>query len=189
MTWLSEFISGNGVFLYLLFLTTAGGRYSGETTPVGKQEEEKRLWRSGVGMQQFPGWVLLNTGSLLSVWCTPDKTSSCRCCLCASACWVGWKQVEERTDILLSGGGFCAKGLNWGNSCLWQRIYSQLLLFPQANSNKLTGVFETEKCTDKGSTFEFPKESQCEELEAVDTAILSIDWAVVWPISVYQHLR
>lgn len=159
MTWLSEFISGNGVFLYLLFLTTVEGRYSSETWPVGRREEEKRLWRSGAETQLLPGWVLLSTGSLLSEWCTPDEISSCRCCLCASAYWVGWKQVEGRTDVLLSGGGFCAKGLNQGNSCLWQRIYSQLLVFSHANSNKLVGMFEIEKCIDKGAVFELSKES------------------------------
>lgn len=77
-------------------------------------------------------WIL----AVCCQWCTPDETSSCRCCLCASDCWVGWKQVKERTDVLLSGVGFCAKGFNQGNSCLWQRIYSQLLVFLQANSNK-----------------------------------------------------
>lgn len=97
------------MFLYLLFLTTAGGSYSGETRPVGRREEEKRLQRPGAEMQQFPGWDLLNAGSLLSEWCTPDEISSCGCCLCASTCWVGWQQVEERTDILLSGGGSVQK--------------------------------------------------------------------------------
>lgn len=124
-------------------------------------------------MQLFPGWVLLNTGSLLSEWCTPDETSSCRCCLCASPCWVGRKQVEERTDILLSGGDFGEKGLNQGNSCLWQRIYSQLLVFSQANSNKLVRLFEIEKYIDKGAIFELPKDSQSEEMEAVGSAIFS----------------
>lgn len=70
-------------------------------------------------------WIL----AVCCQWCTPDETSSRRCCLCASDCWVRWKQVEERTDILLSGVGFCAKGLNQGNRCFWQRIYSQLLVF------------------------------------------------------------
>lgn len=70
---------------------------------------EKRLQRPGAEMQQFPGWDLLNAGSLLSEWCTPDEISSCGCCLCASTCWVVWKQVEERTDILLSGGGSVQK--------------------------------------------------------------------------------
>lgn len=58
----------------------------------------------------------------------------------------------------------CAKGLKQGNSCLWQRIYYQLLVLSQANDNKLVGVFEIEKCT---------KESQSEELEAVDSALFS----------------
>lgn len=98
---------------------------------MGRREEERRLGRSGADavtffkhffpelseMQQFPGWVLWKPGSLLSEQCTPDETSSCRCCFCASACSVGWKEVEERMELLLSGGGFCAKGLNQGNGC------------------------------------------------------------------------
>lgn len=81
--------------------------------------------------------------------------------------------MEERTDTLLSGVGFCAKGLNQGNSCLWQRIYSQLLVFSQANSNKLVWVFEIEECIDKDAIFELPKKSQSEELEAIYSAIFS----------------
>lgn len=101
----------------------------GEDTQVKQDRWEegrrkKRLQRSGSEMQLFPGWVLLNTGSLLSEQYTSDETSSCRCCLCASACWVGWKQAEKRTDVLLSGGGFSTKRLNQGNSCLWQGMFS-----------------------------------------------------------------
>lgn len=60
-----------------------------------RKREGKRLQRSGAETQLFTGWVLLNTGSLLSECCTPDETSSCRRCLCASACWVGWKQKGQ----------------------------------------------------------------------------------------------
>lgn len=53
------------------------------------------------------------------------------------------------------------------------RGYSQLLVFSQANSSKLAGVFEIQRCIDKGAIFEIPKESQSEELEAADSAIFS----------------
>lgn len=46
-------------------------------------------------------------------------------------------------------------------------------MFSQANSNKLVRVFEIEKHIDKGAIFELLKESQSEELEAVDSAIFS----------------
>lgn len=103
-----------------------------------RREKERRLQRSGADavtffkplfpesseMQQFPRRVLWKPGSLLSEQYIPDKTSSCRCCFCASACSVGWKEVGERRELLLSGGGCCAKGLNQGKGVLWQRIFS-----------------------------------------------------------------
>lgn len=127
--WLSQFINDNGVFLYLLSLTTAGWRYSGETK--GRREEERRLRRSGADAvtffkplfpessetQPFPRQVLWKPGNSLPKQCAPDETSSCRCCFCTSACLEGWKEVEERTELLLPGGGFCAKGLSQGNGC------------------------------------------------------------------------
>lgn len=37
--------------------------------------------------------------------------------LCICLCLVGWKEVEGRTELLLSGEGVCAKGLNQGSGC------------------------------------------------------------------------
>lgn len=77
----------------------------------------KPLFPESSETQPFPRQVLWKPGNSLPKQCAPDETSSCRCCFCTSACLEGWKEVEERTELLLPGGGFCAKGLSQGNGC------------------------------------------------------------------------
>lgn len=199
--WLSQFINDNSVFLYLLSLTTAGWRYSGETRPVGGREEERRFRRSGADavtfckplfpesseMQPFPGQVLWKPGSSLSEQCTPDETCSCRCCFCVCTCSVGWKEVEERTELLLSGEGFCAKGLNQGSGCLLAEDILSYQCFHRQIAVNCRGVWDRKIHRQRCHHWSFKGKPKwraggCKQCNVS----LSIDEAVVWPISVYD---
>lgn len=147
----------------------------------------KPLFPESSETQPFPRRVLWKPGSLLSEQCTPDETSACRCCFCASACLVGWK-VEERMEPLLSGGGFCAKGPYQGNGCpLAEDILSYWCFHRQIAVN-CRGVWDRKVHRQRCHLWRFKGKPKWRAGGCRHCNISwGIDKTVAWPISVYDY--